>query len=48
MKGEMVAAIEQDSGRRVIAFLSANHLDPDIAVETFVLAPSSNGEVAEE
>jgi hypothetical protein len=23
----------------VIAFLSANHIDPDIAIESFVLAP---------
>ncbi len=45
MKKEMVAAVEQHSGRRVIAFLSANHLEPDIAVESFVLAPVSNGEV---
>ena len=25
-------------GRKVLAFLSANHVDPDIAVETFMLA----------
>jgi hypothetical protein len=27
----------------VIAFLSANHVDPDIAIESFVLAPQDNG-----
>jgi len=48
MKDEMVAAVEQYSGQSVFAFLSANHIEPDIAVETFVLAPSSNGDVAEE
>jgi hypothetical protein len=27
----------------VIAFLSANHIDPDIAIESFVLAPQNDG-----
>ncbi|HVL94223.1 MAG TPA: DUF2294 domain-containing protein [Solirubrobacteraceae bacterium] len=36
---EMSAAIEQLTGRRVEAFLSANHHDPDITVEMFVLTP---------
>ena len=39
----LTAAVEELSGQRVIAFLSANHLDPDIAVESFVLAPSTGG-----
>lgn len=26
-------------GRRVTAFMSTNHIDPDLAVEIFVLAP---------
>jgi hypothetical protein len=29
------------TGRSVIAFLSANHIDPDLAVETFILAPDA-------
>jgi hypothetical protein len=29
--------VEEITGRKVIAFLSDNHLDPDIAVESFVL-----------
>jgi uncharacterized protein YbcI len=36
---EMIAAVEQLSGRRVLAHMSADHIDPDIAVESFILAP---------
>jgi uncharacterized protein YbcI len=44
MSREMVAAVEGHSGRRVHAFLSSNHVDPDIAIESFVLVPrSANG-----
>jgi uncharacterized protein YbcI len=39
MASDMVAAVEQLSGRSTTAFLSANHIDPDIAVESFVLVP---------
>jgi uncharacterized protein YbcI len=39
MAADMIAAIEELSGRSTTAFLSANHIDPDIAVESFVLAP---------
>ncbi|MDX6677517.1 MAG: hypothetical protein QOE31_1569 [Solirubrobacteraceae bacterium] len=40
MGDDLIAGIEEILGRSVIAFLSANHIDPDIAVETFILAPS--------
>jgi uncharacterized protein YbcI len=36
---ELVAGVESILGRKVHAFLSANHIDPDIAVETFILVP---------
>jgi uncharacterized protein YbcI len=39
MAADMIAAIEQLSGRSTIAFLSDNHIDPDIAIESFVLSP---------
>jgi uncharacterized protein YbcI len=39
MSSQMIAAVERHSGRQVLAFLSANHVDPDIAIESFVLAP---------
>jgi uncharacterized protein YbcI len=37
MHGELVAVIEQLTGRRVTAFMSANHIDPDYGLEAFVL-----------
>jgi uncharacterized protein YbcI len=43
MREDYTAGIEEITGRRVIAFLSANHIDPDIAIESFVLAPQDNG-----
>jgi len=39
MKDDLTAAIEQLSGRKVIAFMSDNHVDPDLALESFVLEP---------
>jgi uncharacterized protein YbcI len=38
MREDLVRAVEQVVGRPVIAFLSDNHLEPDVAVESFVLA----------
>lgn len=43
MQTVLVTGIEQLTGRRVIAFLSDNHIDPDVAVESFVLAPVGDG-----
>lgn len=31
--------VEQLTGRKVIGFMSDNHIDPDIAVEVFILEP---------
>jgi uncharacterized protein YbcI len=42
MATQLIAAVERHSGRRVLAFLSDNHVDPDFAVESFVLAPNGN------
>ena len=39
MRDELVAGVEQHTGRKVIAFLSDNHINPDVAIESFVLAP---------
>jgi uncharacterized protein YbcI len=41
MGPELTAGIQEITGREVIAFLSDNHIDPDIAVETFILRPVS-------
>ncbi len=45
MQTALVAAIEGLTGRHVSAFLNDSHVDPDVAVEVFVLAPrtGSNG-----
>lgn len=32
--------VEQLTGRKVIGFMSDNHIDPDIAVEVFILEPT--------
>lgn len=41
MGADLTAAVEHHSGRKVLAFLSDNHLEPDIAIESFVLEPRS-------
>jgi uncharacterized protein YbcI len=38
MREVLVDGIESITGRVVLAFLSANHMDPDIAIESFVMA----------
>jgi uncharacterized protein YbcI len=40
---EMTAAVEQLTGRRVEAFLSANHHEPDVSVEMFLMVPGGAG-----
>jgi uncharacterized protein YbcI len=42
MREELTAVVSQLTGRRVIAFMSANHLDPDLAAEIFVLEPDAS------
>lgn len=37
MREELIASVEDLTGRTVVAFVSSNHIDPDVAVETFVL-----------
>ena len=44
MRHVLVAGVEDITGRTVIAFLSDNHVDPDIVVESFVLHPRADGE----
>jgi uncharacterized protein YbcI len=39
MSPELVTAVEQLCGRAVLAFMSANHIEPDLACEVLVLAP---------
>jgi len=46
MKTALVEAIEQNTGREVLAFLSDHHIDPDIAVEVFILKPKGGADGA--
>jgi uncharacterized protein YbcI len=39
MRDDLIAAVEGALGRKVVAFMSDNHLDPDLAIEVFVLEP---------
>jgi uncharacterized protein YbcI len=39
MRKDLVGGVERVTERKVIAFVSSNHIDPDLAVETFVLEP---------
>jgi uncharacterized protein YbcI len=47
MKGPFVQTVEQATGRKVRAFLSQTHIDPDISAEIFVLEPNGNGQAPE-
>ena len=42
MGEELVAVVERTLDRKVIAFMSDNHLDPDLAVEVFILEPTTS------
>jgi uncharacterized protein YbcI len=37
MRDDLVGIVERQLDRKVIAFMSQNHIDPDLAVEVFVL-----------
>ena len=37
MEADFCAAVERLTGRKVLAFISGNHIDPDIAAELFIL-----------
>ena len=39
MRHDLINGIEEILDRKVIAFMSDNHIEPDVAVEIFVLAP---------
>jgi uncharacterized protein YbcI len=44
MRADVVAAVEELTGRSVIAFMSDTHVDPDLACEIFVLEPQPDAE----
>lgn len=37
MRKDFTDAVERLTGKRVVAFISGNHLDPDVASEVFIL-----------
>jgi uncharacterized protein YbcI len=39
MEVDVSRQVEELTGRKVIGFMSDNHIDPDLAVEVFVLEP---------
>jgi len=43
MRGDLTDVVEKETGRKVIAFMSDNHMDPDIACEVFILEPDATG-----
>jgi uncharacterized protein YbcI len=44
MRDDLVTAVEMLTERKVIAFMSDNHIDPDMAVEIFILEPQPGSE----
>ncbi|TMK61058.1 MAG: DUF2294 family protein [Actinobacteria bacterium] len=44
MRDDLVGIVERQLDRKVIAFMSQNHIDPDLAVEVFVLEPPTSAE----
>jgi uncharacterized protein YbcI len=48
MRVSLNKEIEDLTGRRVIGFMSANHVEPDLGVEIFILEPNgSDGRISE-
>jgi uncharacterized protein YbcI len=41
MRHDLIGIVETELDRKVVAFMSQNHIDPDLAVEVFVLAPAA-------
>ena len=37
MEADFRAAVERITGQQVLAFISGNHIDPDVAAELFIL-----------
>ncbi len=46
MQADMIAAVEQLTGRIVQAFMSTNHIDPDLACEILILEPDGDGRIS--
>jgi uncharacterized protein YbcI len=44
MRDDLVALVERNCGRKVVAFMSDNHIDPDVGVEFFILEPQTDAQ----
>jgi uncharacterized protein YbcI len=42
MREDLIELVEGATERKVVAFMSQNHIDPDLAVEVFVLEPTAD------
>jgi uncharacterized protein YbcI len=40
MRDGLIEIVQRELERKVVAFTSQNHIDPDLAIETFVLEPA--------
>jgi uncharacterized protein YbcI len=47
MQHRFIQTVQRLSGRRVLAFISNQHVGPDLEVELFVLAPADDGDATE-
>ena len=51
MREDLTSDIERLTGRKVIAFMSANHIEPDLGAELFILEPlhdaACNGSISD-
>ena len=47
MQNQYTEVVESRLGRRVVAYLSQVHTDPDVAIELFMLEPGERGVIAE-
>jgi uncharacterized protein YbcI len=39
MRDDLVQIVEESLDRKVVAFMSENHIDPDLSAEVFILEP---------
>jgi hypothetical protein len=46
MGADLIEIVETHTERTVVAFMSDNHIDPDLAAEIFILEPVSDGDEA--
>jgi uncharacterized protein YbcI len=47
MREKFSSSVEELTGRKVVGFLSQVHVDPDLAVETFILEPTDGARPAD-